>query len=230
MRRLVLGAGLTLALMAVPAWGATSDVDVSGFAFTPRTVQVQPGDTVTWHFTGPDLNHSVTATAGQSESFDSDPGDSSPLHAPNDAFSHTFPAAGRFTYFCKVHPYMQGTVQVGDPGGGGEPPPGGDTTAPGVSQLEAKGGRRCRRGARKCKPAQSRIRFTLSEAARVRIALKRSKGKSPRAIERDVPAGASTVRLSAKRVPPGRYAVTVVATDAAGNASGPAKASLRVRG
>src|SRR5215212_3128741 len=130
MRRLLLGAGLAMGLAAVPAWAANSDVTVANFDFSPNSVQIQPGDTVTWHFSGPDTNHSVTADPGQSEQFDSDPDDPSPFHAPTDTFSHTFPAAGRYTYFCKVHANMHGTVLVGD-----RPPPDGgpDTTAPGVS-------------------------------------------------------------------------------------------------
>src|SRR3954447_10424160 len=73
MRRLLLGAGLTFVWLAVPAWAATKDVDVSGFAYSPQTIQIDPGDTVTWHFSGPDLNHSVTSDDGQSESFDRTP-------------------------------------------------------------------------------------------------------------------------------------------------------------
>src|SRR3954469_14788589 len=115
MRRLLLGAGLTFVWLAVPAWAATKDVDVSGFAYSPQTIQIDPGDTVTWHFSGPDLNHSVTSDDGQSESFDSDAGNPSPLHAPTDTFSHTFAAAGKFTYHCKVHSFMTGTVQIGQP-------------------------------------------------------------------------------------------------------------------
>jgi plastocyanin len=224
MRRLLLGAGLTVMLMAVPAWAATSDVTVSGFAYSPNSIQIQPGDTVTWHFSGPDLNHSVTSDAGQSESFDSDP-NASPLHSPSDTFSHTFAAAGKFTYHCKVHSFMTGTIQVGEP----SPGPGPDTTPPGVTDLKARGGRKCKRHAQHCKARPTRVAFTLSEAAHVRLAFKRRGGGSPSAIERDMTAGAQTVKLTTKHVPPGRYALTLVATDAAGNASGPATASFRVK-
>jgi plastocyanin len=222
MRRLLLGAGLTMALVAVPAWAATTDVNVANFAYSPATIQIQPGDTVTWHFTGPDLNHSVTSDDGQSESFDSDP-DTSPLHAPTDTFSHTFAAAGRFTYHCKVHAFMTGTVVVGQPG------PGPDTTPPGVTDLKAKGGRKCKRHAKHCKAKPSRVTFTLSEDASVRLTFKRKGGGSPAALTRDMTAGAQTVKLSTKRVRPGRYELTLVAADAAGNASGPATASFRVK-
>src|SRR5215213_7408094 len=155
MRRLLLGAGLTVLALVAPAWGATSDVDVANFAFTPSSVSIQPGDTVTWHFRGPDLNHSVTSDPGQSESFDSDPGDSSPLHSPADTFSHTFNAAGTFTYVCKVHSFMSGEVVVGGPAGGapstgGGTPTSGDSSPPAISLLRATGGRSCSGAKRAC--------------------------------------------------------------------------------
>jgi plastocyanin len=228
MRRLLVGAGLAVSgLLAVPAWADTTDVTVSGFAFSPATVQIQPGDTVTWHFSGPDENHSVTSDAGQSESFDSDPNTGSPFHTPADTFSHQFNAAGRFTYHCKVHSFMTGTVQVGDTG---PPPPTGDTTPPGVSQLKAKGGKKCKPHARHCKGKPTRVTFLLSEDAKVHIDFTRKGGgKSPKPLERDMTAGSETVKLSTKRVPRGRYSLSLVATDAAGNASNPATASFRVR-
>src|SRR4051794_600185 len=198
MRRLLLGAGLTFVWLTVPAWAATSDVDVSGFAYSPASLHVDPGDTVTWHFTGPDLNHSVTSDDGQSESFDSDPNTTSPLHAPTDTFSHTFAAAGKFTYHCKVHSFMQGTVVVGDAG------PGPDTTPPGVTDLKAKGGRKCKRHAKHCHGKPTRVTFTLSEDAHVEITFTRKGGgKTPNGLERDFRAGAERIKLPTKRVPPG---------------------------
>ena len=224
MRRLLLGAGLTLALAAVPAWAADSGVEVRNNSFAPQSVQIQPGDTVTWTFKG--ANHSVTADERQSESFDSDPGETFPVHPSDDTFAHTFNSPGRFTYFCKVHQgTMRGTVVVG----GEEPPPGGDTTAPSVSGLSATGGRKCKRKQRRCKPRKTRVDFTLSEDASVRMTFDRSVGTDPQPLVRDMSAGENAVRLSTRRVPRGRYELRVVATDAAGNASGPATASFRVR-
>jgi plastocyanin len=216
MRRALLLGGITLLALAAPAWGATTDVQVRNFAFSPSAITIQPGDSVRWTFSGPDLNHSVTADPGQTETFDSDPGDSSPLHAPGDQFSHTFVAAGSFTYYCKVHSYMRGRVDVQAPGSG--PPP--DTTAPTVSSLNVKGGTRKRR---------TRIAFSLSEDAGVRMTFRRKGGKSPKPLTRQGTAGKNVVRVSRRRVRPGRYTLRLVATDAAGNASPQAKTSFRVR-
>jgi plastocyanin len=222
MRRLALGACLTLGALTAPAWAATSDVSVANFQFSPSRVDIQPGDTVTWRFAGPDTDHSVTSDPGQAESFDSDPGNSSPLHRLGDTFSHTFTTPGTYTYFCKVHPFMTGRVVVRAPGTA-------DTTPPAVSSLRVRGGRKCARGARRCHGRPTRVSFVLSEAAGVRIAFKRRGGHSPRALKLQGDAGANSVRLSTRRVRPGRYTLTLVATDDAGNRSAPARAHFRVR-
>jgi len=217
-----------LALAAVPAWAATTGVEVRNNSFAPPSVQIQPGDTVTWTFKG--ANHSVTADDGQSESFDSDPGQTFPVHPLDDTFSHTFNSPGRFTYFCKVHPTtMRGSVAVGDPGGGEPPPPAGDTTPPGVSGLEARGGRKCKRKARKCTPRKTRVTFTVSEDATVRMTFNRRGGTDPQPLERAMTAGENKVTLSTRRVRRGRYTLGLIATDAAGNASGEAVTTFRVR-
>src|SRR5436305_12295693 len=147
-------------VLAAPASAATADVPIANFSFAPTTVRIQPGDTVTWHWDGPDLNHSVTADPGQPESFDSDPSTSSPLHTPGDTFSHTFNTAGTFTYHCKVHSFMQGKVVVGTP----TTPPPASGGAPSISSLRASGGRFCKRGARNCHPKPTRVKFSLSAA------------------------------------------------------------------
>src|SRR3954451_3076265 len=172
MRRLSLGASLAIvAALAVPASAATTGVDVANFAFTPSTVHIAPGDTVAWTFRGPDLNHSVTATDG---SFDSDPGTGSPLHVVGDTFSHTFDSAGTFSYFCKVHSFMKGTVVVGT-----GPAPTSDTEAPAVSGLKVR---------------HRRAKFTLSEKASLKLTLKRS-GGGKKSLARTGSAGANSIKL-----------------------------------
>jgi plastocyanin len=202
MRRLFLLVALLGLALAAPARAATKDVDVANFAFTPATVNIAPGDTVSWTFRGPDLNHSVT-----SATFDSDPGNSSPLHVVGDKFSHTFPDAGTFSYICKVHSFMTGKVVVGTPAA----PPAGDTTAPVIRSLKVKG---------------RRVSFSLSEAARVRVTLKRS-GGTAKSSTRDASQGSNSFRL--KRLRKGRYSLKLAATDAAGNRSAAATRRFRVR-
>ncbi len=102
---------------AKPARAAkTFDVKIADFAFTPANLSIAVGDAVRWSWTGEDLNHSVTSTAGQAESYESHPGMkiSEVTKAPAGGFfSHVFTHAGTFTYLCRVHPGMTGKVRVG---------------------------------------------------------------------------------------------------------------------
>jgi plastocyanin len=103
-RRLVAvvgGAALVIASGAGTALAADQDVAISGFSFSPRTVTVNVGDTVTW--TNSDAQ-AHTATAGSAWNT----GDI----ANGDSASITFETAGTFDYICAIHPTMTGTVVV----------------------------------------------------------------------------------------------------------------------
>jgi plastocyanin len=224
---LLVGLGLGGAAAAAPAQAA--DVTIQNFQFNPTTVTIAQGDIVTWHYAGPDTNHSVTSDPGQADSWDSDPEHppSAADHVPGSTFARTFSLPGSFTYFCKVHPSMRGTVKV--TGAGGEPPPPStpaDTTAPAITAVKAKGGQTCSGRARHCKPKPTTIRFTLSEDARVRIV---APGRPGATVTRAAHAGANTVKISPRRLPPGRYRLNLSATDAGGNSSPTVHARVTVR-
>jgi uncharacterized delta-60 repeat protein len=104
---------------------------------------------------------------------------------------------------------------AGGGGGGGATP---DTQAPMLSALEVT---------RKAAGKRARIAFTLSEPARVRLTLKRRGGRTRR-LALDAVAGANRVHTP-RRLKRGRYRLSVVATDAAGNASAPARVRFRIR-
>jgi len=77
------------------------------------------------------------------------------------------------------------------------------------------------------------LRFTLSEAASLRIDVRRPHRARPWAtLRRTVSKGSHQVRISVRigqrRLPPGRYTLTVVATDASGNRSSPVTRRLTV--
>jgi plastocyanin len=79
-----------------------SAVEIKNFAFTPPSLTVPVGTTVTW--TNNDTAaHTVTAAGGAFDSGNLSPGQS---------FSFTFDQAGSFAYACNYHPNMQGTVVV----------------------------------------------------------------------------------------------------------------------
>src|SRR5437764_7756186 len=128
MRGLITLTAIALGVVAAPAQAA--DVTIKNFSFMPSSITIAQGDAVKWTWAGPDTNHSVTSTAGQADSFDSDPGKtpSSLDHPPGDTFSHTFNTPGTFTYMCKVHSFMTGKVVVNGPTGP-------DTTPPKISNV-----------------------------------------------------------------------------------------------
>lgn len=99
----VLAALLLAALpVATPAQPAAATVHIKNFKFVPATLNVAPGTVVT--FVNDDQEpHTVTAT---DKSFDSEGLDT------NQKWAHTFAKAGSFAYFCEMHPYMHGTVNV----------------------------------------------------------------------------------------------------------------------
>ena len=79
-------------------------VSIKNFAFTPAPIKVTPGTTVVW--TNADaIPHTST---GKEKQWDSGP------IQPGTSFKVTFDKAGTYTYGCTIHPFMQGTVVVGN--------------------------------------------------------------------------------------------------------------------
>ncbi len=100
---------------------ASTGVTISDFQFSPGTVTVNVGDTVTWSNNGP-TGHSATANDG---SFDTG------ILQKGSSGSHTFSQAGSFSYICTPHPFMKGTVvvQAAASGNSGDTSGGGDTSS-----------------------------------------------------------------------------------------------------
>ena len=88
---------------------SSTSVTIQDFFFSPGTVTVNVGDTITWHNSG-QAPHNATANDGSFKTPDLNNGQSS---------SHTFSSAGTFSYICTIHPNMHGTVRVVSAGGGG---------------------------------------------------------------------------------------------------------------
>jgi plastocyanin len=112
-RALVLLTALTLALAACGSDEGGSDtttgggggeerVEIVDFAFSPATLTVPVGTSVTWE-NGDTVGHTATS---DDEVWDSD------TVAPGDEFSFTLDEAGTFSYFCKIHPSMTGSIVV----------------------------------------------------------------------------------------------------------------------
>ncbi|SFW85516.1 cupredoxin domain-containing protein [Amycolatopsis australiensis] len=105
---------------AAPA-GSAKSVEAMGYKFTPASLTISVGDTVTWtnHDTAP---HNIVVTDGP-EKF------TSPTLQTGQTFSHTFTKAGTYSYYCSIHPDMKATVTVTGSAPTSAPP----TTAPPTS-------------------------------------------------------------------------------------------------
>ncbi|MGW5462938.1 cupredoxin domain-containing protein [Streptomyces sp. NPDC003996] len=79
-------------------------VAVKNFTFSPATLKIKTGTTVTWTNQDTDA-HTVTSS-----------GSGGPLHSPTLAthgtYTYTFTKPGSYAYVCTIHPFMTGTVEV----------------------------------------------------------------------------------------------------------------------
>ncbi len=91
----VIGAALAT---ASPGAGGTID----NFSFSPPTITVAAGTTVTWT-NNDDIPHTVRAVDGGFHSKAMDTGDS---------YSFAFAKPGVYSYFCSLHPKLVGKVVV----------------------------------------------------------------------------------------------------------------------
>lgn len=105
----------------------TRHVAIANYVFGPATLTIKTGDTVAWDWSGADVNHSVTSST-PGVTFDSHAGltDAQITGPPPGGFSRTFDSVGTYTYYCRVHTDMTGTIVVTTP------PATPDTTPPGA--------------------------------------------------------------------------------------------------
>jgi len=97
---LALAAGSSLAGAGAPAG---VEVKIDNFVFTPASLKVAAGTTVTW-VNHDDIPHTVVSTDRvlfKSKVLDTD-----------EKFSFTFAKPGKVPYFCSIHPKMTGEVIV----------------------------------------------------------------------------------------------------------------------
>jgi plastocyanin len=81
---------------------ATAEVKIDNFSFTPQTLTIAVGTTVTWT-NRDDIPHTVVSTDGVFKS---------KVRDTDEKFSYTFTKAGTYPYFCSVHPKMTGKIVV----------------------------------------------------------------------------------------------------------------------
>lgn len=78
------------------------EVKIDNFSFTPETLTVNAGTTVTW-VNGDDVPHTVASDdkVFKSRALDTD-----------EKFAYTFTKPGTYAYFCSLHPKMVAKVVV----------------------------------------------------------------------------------------------------------------------
>jgi plastocyanin len=201
--------------------------------WSPSTLTVTVGETVTWKFDGTTLYHNVISSPSSPTPWSL----TSPPTIAGPAVQHAFTAPGYYTFVCQLHPGpMVGTVEVRDATGQAPPPPPPpplseqplpndigpltgfervDAVAPTLSRVSVS---RISRGAR--------VRFRLSEAGRATLAFKRA-GKTVKTRTVDARKGANAVTVRGLRK--GSYRVELRASDLSGNAAATKRASLRLR-
>jgi plastocyanin len=105
--------GLASLLAATPATLSAGDtpiqagaqaaaIQIDNFHYTPPSLTVAPGTTVTWT-NADDSPHTVREKDGKFKSAALD---------TDDKFSQTFTAPGEYEYFCSIHSYMTGKIVV----------------------------------------------------------------------------------------------------------------------
>jgi plastocyanin len=107
-----LAAALVLLGAAAALFAANRSVDpashvvvIESMTYTPATLSIRAGDSVTW--INKDLvAHTATTSASSRRSFDSG------TIEPAKSWSHTFTDAGRSSYICTFHPTMQAAVEI----------------------------------------------------------------------------------------------------------------------
>jgi len=226
-------AGLAL---AAPADAANRRVSLGNFQWSPQDVQIDLGEKVTWHWVGPDTQHSVGPVEGNTSGIDSDPGTAAPDHPPGFSFTGQFNRPGTYDFVCKLHGIVRGRVTVSATRGNPDAPSPDpipvvnvDTRAPSLTKARWARGPALRGG-------RGTLRFELDERARIVLDVEKRVGGRWRL------AGTRTFDghvgyndwvfsgvLKKARLRRGRYRALLVAADADNNRTGDIVVPFTVR-
>ncbi|HEY7087390.1 MAG TPA: cupredoxin family copper-binding protein [Tepidisphaeraceae bacterium] len=95
---------LLIAPILIGAKSKSASITIDDMQFSPSSVDIKVGDTVTWT-NNDDRDHTVVSRDGSFKSENLRPGSS---------YTYQFNKAGRFEYSCSYHPRMKGMVNVAD--------------------------------------------------------------------------------------------------------------------
>ncbi len=94
--------GTPIIVKPVPEAPQTTSIIIKDYAYSPATLTIKKGTTITW--TNQDIaKHTVTGDSG---------GPLSEFFGKGHSYSYTFTKAGSYPYHCEPHPYMTATVVV----------------------------------------------------------------------------------------------------------------------
>jgi plastocyanin len=237
-RRLAL-AFATIAALCAPAAASAqvvqavdgTEADNYNNRWSPSTVTIKAGETVTWRFAGSAVYHNVVSSGSNWSYRNGDP-----AIAPPDA-SHAFTTPGTYTFLCQIHATtMVGRVIVTDASGNPPPPPPppppseqpfpNDAGAPGSFEIRDALRPRLTRVSVRSRRHAALVRFRLDEPAVVTLNVKRARltVKHRRAL---LLKGRRGVTFHGLR--PGRYVIEIRARDLAGNRSRMKRERVTVR-
>jgi plastocyanin len=80
-----------------------NQIGIDNFNFTPQTLTVSAGTEVTW-INNDDVPHLIVNVQNKFKQ--------SPVLDTDQRYSATLSKPGTYTYFCSLHPKMQGTIVV----------------------------------------------------------------------------------------------------------------------
>ena len=226
-----------LSVFAGGADAANTRVSIGNFAWS-NDPEIDLGEKVIWHWVGPDTAHSVTGAGPNGVLVDSDAGNNSPNHPLGDTFEYSFDQAGTYSFSCKLHATVRGTVTVSDRPGDPDSDPGPapevfwDEEAPQLDEVRPVDSRLGYKG------KGGELSFAISERAVVDLEyfrlVKVGPKKRPRWVRRfagfsewQTFIGYNFVNYGAKSAnfqsAPGRYVGLLRATDPSGNVTEPVK-------
>lgn len=92
-------------IVSSAAMAETVTVKIQDFSFMPNAISINKGDSITWT----NQDSAVHSTTQDATLWSSD-------LSQGASFNFVFNDAGTYTYFCRFHPAMRGTVTVADTG------------------------------------------------------------------------------------------------------------------
>jgi plastocyanin len=228
---------LAIGALLVPAAASAENrrISISNYAWSDSEFTIDRGEHVSWYWIGPDTMHSITGDSPDSAGLDSDPKTNQPLHKIGDSFRLDFDKPGVYSFRCKLHSTVRGTVTVsstpGDPVTEPDPVP--------QSQVDLKPPnlRDLRLGSSTVRRKGTSMRYSINERARIEIEYLRSKRRGGRTFAgyaryKGGHIGANGLRFGIKRTNfparPGRYLAKVRAIDRSANATRPFKLRFRI--